>query len=96
MISRTWRLGLSLFSVVLVFVILSKGRSELVRVEVPSFTKHVRPFLSRYCYECHEPDNAKEGIDVTSYRKLVEGTGKKKKAVVVPGNPLLAPPGVAE
>lgn len=54
---------------------------------VPSFTREIRPFLSKYCYECHQEGEAKKGIDVTSYKKLTEGTGKKKKRIVVPGQP---------
>ncbi len=63
------------------------GRGEPEKKPPPSFVKEIRPFLSRYCYECHQPDQAKKGVDVSSYRKLIDGTGKKKSKIVVPGKP---------
>ena len=78
----------SLGLIVLVgIVVTGTGRAELEKKEAPSFTKEVRPFLAKYCYECHGDRETKAGIDVTSYRKLTQASGKKKKIAVVPGNP---------
>jgi WD40 repeat protein len=41
--------------------------------EPPNFGKHVGPFLARYCIECHNADDAKGSLDVTSVEGLKEG-----------------------
>jgi hypothetical protein len=76
------------------FAAVSSMRAEPAEPEKkpgPSFTRDVRPFLAKYCYECHQEDMAKKGIDVSSYKKLLEGTGKKMKRMVIPGSPERSP-----
>ena len=51
--------------------------------EPPSFAKQVRPFLSRYCLECHNSRREEAGLNMESYKSLLEGSAKG--AVLVPG-----------
>src|SRR5260370_1373214 len=54
------------------------ARSE----EAPSFAKQIRPFLSRYCLECHNAKREEGGFNVENYKSLLEG---------VPAGPALVP-----
>jgi mono/diheme cytochrome c family protein len=47
----------------------------------PSFTKDVKPFLAKYCVECHGANKPKGGFNFSSYNDLMKGS-KKKKAIV--------------
>ncbi len=51
----------------------------------PSFTNDVLPFLNRCCAECHQ-GKGKGGVSVDTYESLMKGS-KKKRQVVVPGQP---------
>ncbi|MBY0524100.1 MAG: hypothetical protein K2R98_11915 [Gemmataceae bacterium] len=51
----------------------------------PSFAKDIKPIMSKYCVECHQGAKPKGGLDVTSYKKLLEG-GISFPGFV-PGNP---------
>jgi WD40 repeat protein len=51
----------------------------------PSFAKQVKPFLDRYCLECHNSKRLKAGLDMESYTTLIEGSDSG--AVVEPGKP---------
>src|SRR5687767_1521158 len=42
--------------------------------ETPSYARHVRPFLARYCSECHNPRSHKAGLDLDSFKALMEGS----------------------
>jgi hypothetical protein len=46
-----------------------------------SYVKDVKPFLAKYCAECHSGGKVKAGVSVESYAALVRGRG----ALVVPG-----------
>jgi WD40 repeat protein len=48
------------------------ARSE----EAPSFAKQVRPFLSRYCLECHNSKREEGGFNLETYKSLLEGVPK--------------------
>jgi hypothetical protein len=50
-----------------------------------SFNKDIKPFLAKYCAECHTGANAKEKIHVESFADLVKRS--TKGALVVPGKP---------
>src|SRR5437763_12307244 len=52
--------------------------------EAPSYARQVRPFLARYCVECHA-DDPEGGLRLDTYKGLMAGgdTG----AVLVPGKP---------
>ncbi|MFN4261125.1 MAG: c-type cytochrome domain-containing protein [Gemmataceae bacterium] len=38
-----------------------------------SYAKQVKPFLAKYCLECHTGDRAKGGLDLSSYQNLKQG-----------------------
>src|SRR5205823_2649654 len=40
----------------------------------PSYAKHVRPFLVKYCVECHNAKNDKRGLNLETYKSLGEGS----------------------
>ncbi|HVS36496.1 MAG TPA: c-type cytochrome domain-containing protein, partial [Gemmataceae bacterium] len=41
--------------------------------EPPSYSKQIRPFLARYCSECHNAKEFKGGLNLESYAALMEG-----------------------
>jgi WD40 repeat protein len=51
----------------------------------PSYAKDVRPFLTKYCLECHNSREAKSGLDLETYKGLRAGGDGGE--VVVPGRP---------
>lgn len=51
----------------------------------PSYSKEVRPFLVKYCVECHTQKQAKAGYNFDTYAGLTK-VGKNG-ATVVPGDP---------
>lgn len=50
----------------------------------PSYTKDVKPFMAKYCVDCHGAGKPKAGLDVSTYEDLIKG-GKKK--AIVAGKP---------
>jgi WD40 repeat protein len=46
------------------------GRAE----EAPSFAKQVRPFLARYCSECHNAKREEGGLNLENYKTLLQGS----------------------
>jgi hypothetical protein len=65
-------------------VLLSSARC-VAQDEPPSFTKDIRPFLTKYCMECHKSTNAKAGLSVESYDAIMKGS--KRRKVLVAGKP---------
>jgi hypothetical protein len=66
MIHKAWRFAL----------VAAIGLSATIPVraqESPSFAKQVRPFLAKYCLECHNAKELKGGLNVASYAELVKG-----------------------
>src|SRR6516162_9565593 len=55
----------------------------------PSYAKQVKPFLARYCLECHSSDEPQGGLNMESFKTLMEGGGRG--AAIVPGNPDKSP-----
>lgn len=53
--------------------------------EVPSFARNVRPVLAKYCLECHNPKALKGGLDLESFKGILEGGDKGE--VLFPGDP---------
>lgn len=53
--------------------------------KVPSWTKDVKPFLVKYCAECHSGACPKGGLDVTKYADLKQGGNTD--VAFVPGKP---------
>jgi hypothetical protein len=55
----------------------------------PSYAKQVKPFLARYCLECHSGDDPQGGLNMESFKSLMEGGGRGE--AIVPGNPDKSP-----
>ncbi|MEI7686536.1 MAG: c-type cytochrome domain-containing protein [Planctomycetota bacterium] len=55
-----------------------------VSAQTPSYGKDVRPFLDKYCVDCHSGGKAKAGVHLDTYESLIKG-GKRK--LVTPGDP---------
>jgi mono/diheme cytochrome c family protein len=53
----------------------------------PSYTKDVKPFLTKYCVNCHMGDQPKGGVSLDTYEGL---TKNPKKKVVVAGKPTIS------
>src|ERR1700687_4492697 len=49
----------------------------------PSYAKDVRPFLAKYCLECHNQKNLKGKLNLETYQGLMRGSSSGE--VVVPG-----------
>ena len=39
----------------------------------PSFSKQIKPFVAKYCMECHNHDDADSGLVVESFESLLKG-----------------------
>jgi Planctomycete cytochrome C len=50
----------------------------------PSFSKDIKPFLARYCVECHNAQKAKAGVNLESYQAIMKGD-KKGRFLIVAG-----------
>jgi hypothetical protein len=51
----------------------------------PSYVKQVKPFLAKYCVECHNPDKLRGDLDVSTVKAML--AGGKSGAAFVPGRP---------
>jgi WD40 repeat protein len=51
----------------------------------PSYAKQVKPFLGKYCLECHNAEDAKGGLVMDSFQTLLKGSDHGP--VLVPGKP---------
>jgi hypothetical protein len=52
----------------------------------PSFVKDIKPFLTKYCTDCHNDSKTKGGANLASYEAIMKG-GKNKRALLVAGKP---------
>jgi WD40 repeat protein len=75
---RFTRLGLTV-SCVLGFA------APLPAQQPPSYAKQVKPFLAKYCLECHNAEDAKGGLVMASVATLLKGGDNGP--VLVPGKP---------
>src|ERR1035438_5541413 len=53
-----------------------------LQAQVPSYTKDVRPFLDKFCVECHQGKKAKAGVKLDSFESIMKGSKKGRKIVV--------------
>jgi Planctomycete cytochrome C/WD domain, G-beta repeat len=53
--------------------------------EIPSYTKQVKPFLAKYCVECHNPSKARGDLDLSTIKSAFKG-GQNGPSFV-PGKP---------
>jgi len=64
-----------------------------------SYARDVRPFLTKYCVECHNPKTFKAGLDLETYKGMRDGSDRGQ--VLLPGKPdesplVLSPEGKKE
>src|SRR5471032_95708 len=53
-----------------------------LHAQAPSYTKEVRPFLDKFCVECHQGNKAKAGVKLDSFESIMKGSKKGRKIVV--------------
>lgn len=53
----------------------------LASAEAPSYEKDIKPFLTKYCIECHNDSKAKGGYRLHSYGELLKN-GRKGPLVI--------------
>jgi WD40 repeat protein len=51
----------------------------------PSYVKQVKPFLAKYCVECHNPDKVRGDLDLSTFQALSKGG--QNGVSLVPGKP---------
>ena len=54
-------------------VLACAATAPLSAAEPPSYSKQIRPFLTRYCSECHNAKEIQGGLNLESYASLMEG-----------------------
>src|SRR5260370_5231763 len=53
--------------------------------QAPSYSKDIRPLLSKYCLECHNAKTLKGSLSLETYKALMEGSDAGP--VIVAGQP---------
>jgi WD40 repeat protein len=53
--------------------------------DAPSYARQVKPFLDKYCSECHSGDHPKGGLNLETYKSIM--ARGRHGPVVVPGKP---------
>src|SRR5437764_13905395 len=53
--------------------------------EPPSYARQVRPFVAKYCLECHSADKSKGGLNLETHQTLLRGGDNGP--VIAPGKP---------
>jgi WD40 repeat protein len=51
----------------------------------PSYVKQVKPFVARFCVECHNPDKMRGDLDLSNVKAMTKGG--QNGAAFVPGKP---------
>src|SRR3954449_5185333 len=69
------------------FAIAGIGQAQ----DAPSYARHVRPFLAKYCLECHNAKSLKGGINLETHKAILEGEDSENAKVLVPGQPDKSP-----
>ena len=59
--------------VALVALLVSAAASPAQQPAAPSYAKDVKPFLAKYCLECHKGEKGKGGLDVSTYAAFLKG-----------------------
>ncbi len=73
------------FSAVLIFCNASVLAAQAPEEASPSFEANIRPFLAKYCTECHNHDDADGGFVVETFELLLKGGDRGVE--IVPGKP---------
>src|SRR5919109_2942822 len=66
-------------------LVLVGAANSLLAAQPPSYAKQVKPFLAKYCLECHNAESAKGGLVMDSVAALLKGGDNGP--VIVPGKP---------
>ncbi len=61
------------------------AHAGVIVAQPPSFGGDVRPFLAKYCLECHNAKAQKGGLNLETYKGILEGSDKG--LVLVAGKP---------
>src|SRR5262245_61279781 len=69
----------------IVRVALLSMTGSTLRAQSPSFAREVKPFLARYCVECHNADKLRGGLNMESFKTLEQGG--ENGPVFMPGKP---------
>jgi hypothetical protein len=56
--------------------------ADLPHAQGSSYAKDVRPFLDKYCVECHQGKKAKAGVNLASFESMMAASRKGRKIVV--------------
>jgi hypothetical protein len=67
-------------------LILLSSTGHVLADDPPSYVKQIKPFLTKYCLECHNNSRARGQVNVETYEMLVK-TGRKGRPALVPGDP---------
>src|SRR5215813_1385812 len=63
-----------LFGRLILTILALSGIAERLGAEQPpSYARQVKPFLAKYCLECHNAEDAKGGLVMDSYQNLLKG-----------------------
>src|SRR5947209_7312708 len=62
-----------LFPAIVAFAFLAPS---LQAQQAPSYAKQVRPFLTKYCLECHNARAMKGGLSLETYKSIMEGSDR--------------------
>jgi hypothetical protein len=73
---------MSLARLLLAAAVFVVGAGKALAYEQPSYTKHVRPFLDRYCVECHRTGKVKGRVNLEDYQAMMKSSRKGRMAVV--------------
>src|SRR5438477_301170 len=52
-------------------LLLLAGTAPAVAEDQPSYAKQVKPFLAKYCSECHSGDHPKAGLNLDTYKSIM-------------------------
>ena len=48
--------------------------SQLAPAQSPSYSKDIRPFLAKYCLECHNAKTLKGTLNLESHKAMMDGS----------------------
>ena len=60
---------------------LNFASANCLNAQGPSYAKDVRPFLDKYCVECHKGNKASRGVKLESYESFISASRKGRKLV---------------
>src|SRR6266404_2817334 len=73
----------------LVSTLVAFATAATSQAQQPSYARDVRPFLAKYCSECHNAKSAKASLNLETFKGLT--AGGESGPVLVAGNPDKSP-----